>query len=453
MQDHHPTAATDLPVPAPALDNTGRLPPAASPSQRIDLRFVGSGSEYFRIWIVNLLLTAVTLGLYYPVAKLRRLRYFYGSTEVGGQPLSFHAQASGMLKGYLLVAALLGAYSLAGHLSPTAGLVAFVLLAAVWPALWHSSMRFRAANTGWRGLRLAFLGQRAGAYKALLPGYLLTFGIVALGLFDKPQAKGRAAELLGSGWFGLCSLGGWSGWGSLASFGGLGGLAARPEVAQPMPAAQKLVLVLLGLIVLALPWLYWLLRRYQQSHFALAAERTQFKVGLGAFYSVGWRIGLLSLLAWVLLAALFGVMLYFAAKSGALGDLKADEGVSFGMVWRILLGGLAAMAVYQVLVRPYVMSRMQNLVWNGTHSQHLRFESDLRLRPLMGLTLKNWLLMVLSLGLYFPFAAVALARMRLQAVTVLSSQNPDEFLADLSSQGHSAAGDAAGDLLGLDIGL
>jgi uncharacterized membrane protein YjgN (DUF898 family) len=441
MQDHHPTVPIDLPAPVAAPGDTGRLPSAASPTQRIDLRFVGSGSEYFRIWIVNLLLTAVTLGLYYPVAKLRRLRYFYSSTEVGGQPLSFHAQASGMLKGYLLVAALLGAYSLAGHLSPTAGVVAFVLLAAIWPALWHSSMRFRAANTGWRGLRFGFLGTRAGAYKALLPGYLLSFGIVALGLFDKPEAKGRAAELLGSGlhWLG--------------AMGGLGGLAARPEAAQPMPAAQKLVLLLLLLIILALPWLYWLLRRYQQSHFALAAERTQFNVGLGAFYSVGWRMGLLSLLAWVLLAALLGAMVYFAAKAGVAGDLKAGEGVSFGMVWRILLGSLAAMAVYQVLVRPYVMSRMQNLVWNGTHSQHLRFESDLRLRPLMGLTLKNWLLMLLSLGLYFPFAAVALARMRLHAVTVRSTQNPDEFLADLSTQRDGAAGDAAGDLLGLDIGL
>jgi uncharacterized membrane protein YjgN (DUF898 family) len=445
MQDPNPSTpgpshpdAIGVPTRGPAL------PTAAAPPQRIDLRFVGSGSEYFRIWIVNLLLTAVTLGLYYPVAKLRRLRYFYSSTEVGGQPLSFHAQASGMLKGYLLVAALLGAYSLAGHLSPIAGLVAFVLLAAIWPALWHSSMRFRAANTGWRGLRLAFLGSRAGAYKALLPGYVLSFGIVALGLFDKPAAKGRAAEMLGAGLHWLGSFGG---------LGGLGGLAARPEAAQPMPLAQKLVLLLLLVIILALPWLYWLLRRYQQSHFALAAERTQFNVGLGAFYSVGWRIGLLSLLAWVLLAALFGVMFYFAAKAGVTGELKAGEGVSFGMVWRILLGGLAAMAVYQVLVRPYVMSRMQNLVWNGTHSQHLRFESDLRLRPLMGLTLKNWLLMVLTLGLYFPFAAVALARMRLHAVTVLTTQNPDEFLAELSTQRDGAAGDAAGDLLGLDIGL
>lgn len=31
-----------------------------------DVAFTGSGSEYFRIWIVNILLTLVTFGLYTP---------------------------------------------------------------------------------------------------------------------------------------------------------------------------------------------------------------------------------------------------------------------------------------------------------------------------------------------------------------------------------------------------
>ncbi len=46
------------------------------------LRF--TGSEYFKIWIVNLALTLVTIGIYSPWAKVRRLRYFYGNTLVDG---------------------------------------------------------------------------------------------------------------------------------------------------------------------------------------------------------------------------------------------------------------------------------------------------------------------------------------------------------------------------------
>jgi hypothetical protein len=51
-------------------------------AHHVPIEFTGSGSEYFRIWIVNLLLTLVTFGIYYPWAKVRRLRYFYGNTLV-----------------------------------------------------------------------------------------------------------------------------------------------------------------------------------------------------------------------------------------------------------------------------------------------------------------------------------------------------------------------------------
>ena len=37
--------------------------------ENLSLVFTGSGSEYFRIWIVNLLLMFVTLGIYFPWAK------------------------------------------------------------------------------------------------------------------------------------------------------------------------------------------------------------------------------------------------------------------------------------------------------------------------------------------------------------------------------------------------
>ena len=112
----------------------GNLPSAApSVPRTLNIRFTGSGSEYFRIWVVNLLLILVTAGLYYPWAKVRRLRYFYGNTVVGAHPLDFHGDPKRMLRGFLLIALLLLIYSVAGKVSPTAGLVAFVILVVVWP--------------------------------------------------------------------------------------------------------------------------------------------------------------------------------------------------------------------------------------------------------------------------------------------------------------------------------
>ena len=103
-------------TPAPAFEPMDGL---TSPSRHtLPITFTGSGSEYFRIWIVNLLLTLVTLGLYYPWAKVRKLRYFYGNTLVGGHPLDFHGQPKRMLRGFLLVGVLVAIYSLAGKVSP-----------------------------------------------------------------------------------------------------------------------------------------------------------------------------------------------------------------------------------------------------------------------------------------------------------------------------------------------
>ncbi len=122
------------------------------------------GQRILRIWIVNLLLTIVTASLYWPFAKARRIRYFYANTLVDGHALTFHGDPWKMFRGHVLLLVLMGTYSAAGHFSPMAGLVAFVVMAAIWPALWRAGMQFRLGNTGWRGLRFGFTGTLKGAY-------------------------------------------------------------------------------------------------------------------------------------------------------------------------------------------------------------------------------------------------------------------------------------------------
>jgi uncharacterized membrane protein YjgN (DUF898 family) len=58
---------------------SGSESPSQASSARAaeQLHFTGRGGEYFGVWIVNLLLTIVTLGIYSPWAKVRRLQYFY----------------------------------------------------------------------------------------------------------------------------------------------------------------------------------------------------------------------------------------------------------------------------------------------------------------------------------------------------------------------------------------
>src|SRR4030095_5439253 len=79
------------------------------------LEFSGSGGEFFRVWIVNLLLSIVTLGFYTPLARRRTAQYFYGHTLVAGNPLEFTAQTRRMLVGFVLFALLYGALKLASN--------------------------------------------------------------------------------------------------------------------------------------------------------------------------------------------------------------------------------------------------------------------------------------------------------------------------------------------------
>ncbi len=378
-------------------------------AHKLAIEFTGSGSEYFRIWIVNLLLMFVTLGIYYPWAKVRRLRYFHANTLVGGQPLGFHAEPRKMLKGYLLVGVLFALYSVAGSFSAMAGFLAFVIVAAIWPALLKSSMQFRMANTSWRGLRFRFKGSVGGGYRAVVPlfvpGLVILAAVVAIDNPNKPPA-----------WY-LATLG---------------------------------IVVVVTLAVF--PWLLWNLKLYQHNHYALASLQTTFKATLGSFYKVFFQT--------------FGVMLFpigcviaIAAMAAvvSIGSFSSDVlrtgGMNRALVLIFVAASFAAVASTVVIARPYFTSRLQNLVWTRTGNASLRFVSDLRFGSLLWLTVKNWLLVVVSFGFYWPFAAVAVARMRLQAVTVKSRVDPDTLVSQMRFKDGEAAGDAAGDLFGLDIGL
>ncbi|MFT3953934.1 MAG: YjgN family protein [Piscinibacter sp.] len=383
----------------------------ASP-RRLPLRFTGSGSEYFRIWIVNLLLTLVTLGIYYPWAKVRRLRYFHGNTLVGEHPLGFHADPKKMLRGYVLVALLLTMYSLAGRYSPGAGFVALLVVAAVWPALLKSSMQFRLANTSWRGLRFRFRGSVGGAYAALLPFFVPVLILV-------------------------------------------GALLAVPDERQPPSWFGALMLVVfLGFFALA-PWCWWRLKKFQHDHYAYGREQTALTAGAGSFYGVFMKTSGVGLLASVLLGVLVAVLVGVAAVLGVGAGWNPGR-LGPGAILFFIVGVLVfalGLLVVQLVPRPYFTSRMQNLLWSGTASPAVGFESALRFWPLFGVTLKNWLLIVLTLGLYWPFAAVAVQRLRLEAVTVLLQVDPQTLEDDARAAEGEAAGDAAGDLFGLDIGL
>lgn len=132
--------------------------------------FTGSGWEYFKIWIVNLMLSIVTLGIYSAWAKVRRLQYFYRNTRLADASFDYHGQPKAILKGRLIAFALLIAYQAASSANPLLGMVFGLVLGLVMPWLLMRSLRFKLYNSSYRGLRFGFTGEKRGAYNAFL-GY------------------------------------------------------------------------------------------------------------------------------------------------------------------------------------------------------------------------------------------------------------------------------------------
>ena len=147
------------------------VPPPPQPPQTPEpqqAQFTGSGSEYFQIWIVNLLLTVITLGIYSAWAKVRRLQYFYRHTRLAGAGFDYHGRPIAILKGRIVAAILFGIYTAAGYFSPWHALAAAGAIALIMPWLLAKSFRFRCRNTSYRGMRFHFHGTTRESYWVFL---------------------------------------------------------------------------------------------------------------------------------------------------------------------------------------------------------------------------------------------------------------------------------------------
>jgi uncharacterized membrane protein YjgN (DUF898 family) len=99
-----------------------RIESTESVASLYSFEFTGTGREYFGIWIVNILLTIVTLGIYSAWAKVRSNRYFSGNTRVVGQSFTYLADPVRILKGRLVAVVALVVYFAAGRCDRRSGL-------------------------------------------------------------------------------------------------------------------------------------------------------------------------------------------------------------------------------------------------------------------------------------------------------------------------------------------
>jgi uncharacterized membrane protein YjgN (DUF898 family) len=302
--------------------NPGRseaLSPAKATVVRHPLSFTGNGSEYFRIWIVNLLLNLVTLGLYSPWAKVRREKYFHRNTLLDGCGFDFHGRPLAILKGRILAYIMLVSLTLVQSLEPNYYFIAVILVLPIVPWLLLRSFIFRARNTSHRGLRLEFGGT-----------YLESF-VTYIG-------------------FGLLSI---------------------------------------VTALIAFPLLCMRIKRFRFDNLSFGGFN--FETDLSG-----------KTIFWIFLSAL----LIFMGSLFALFLFLTLFNVSSITLVVLVVG----FAVISAVSAAYVQANLANHVWNSIRLGRHSFESTQTFGELSWIVIGNTVLTMLTLGLYWPWAKVRLAR-------------------------------------------
>ena len=334
---------------------------AAAPARPADeirvvpFTFSGDGFEFFRIWIVNILLSIVTLGIYSAWAKVRTQRYLHGNTRLDDASFEYLADPLRILKGRLVAFALLVVYVLADQFVPLLGAVLMLAFIAILPWVMVRGIAFRNHNSAWRGVRFGFDGQLGEAYKVFLLWPLL--GVLSLGLLF-PYALARQQRfIIGNS-------------------------------------------------------------RYGTTPFA-------FEATVRSFYMA--------------FLALLGVML---------GGLAATALIAMVLP---VAAPVATVAAYLFAFALFNV-KLANLTYNNTALGAHRMAADYRLGSYAALMLTNTLGIVLTLGLFYPWAKVRSARYAAEHIELVADSDLDEFAAAARDE-VSALGGEIGDLFDVDMGF
>jgi uncharacterized membrane protein YjgN (DUF898 family) len=164
------------------MAGAGAVPAAAATSTERVVRaeFTGSAAEYFRIWIVNLFFSLVTLGIYSAWAKVRKKRYFYGSTHVDGDSFDYFGSPKAVLKGRIVAVLLFVVYAFSTELYPQTRYAFWAAFLVSLPWLAVRALTFNARNSAYRGLRFNFTATPKEAVKYYVGMPLIvaiTFGL------------------------------------------------------------------------------------------------------------------------------------------------------------------------------------------------------------------------------------------------------------------------------------
>ena len=386
----------------------------ASQLQTRPFVFTGKAGEYFSIWIVNVALTILTLGIYSAWAKVRTNQYFYGNTCLDDVSFRYLADPKQILKGRIVAFVLFAAYYFSGMISPQASAIMFLVLMLLFPAFLVMSMAFRARNSAWRNVRFDFVKDFRKAYSIfIVPALLLGAIMVASIAFMPEQSAGMSEE----------------------------------EMKNLEPPWG----VMAGMLVffLLFPWFEYLVARFRVVHAKYGGEGFAFGARTWSYYGMYIMAIFIMLLLGVLV---FIVMAGVSAMLAVIGLSAAEDGVPSPLAPLIPFVMFLFFMPFYLWIFAYFQARRTNLIFNNMSISGHRLQSDLKVGALLALYLTNTFAILFSLGLLIPWAKIRTARYRASRTHLLAQGDLGEF-SSIQRERQSAMGEEIGEMLDMDLGF
>ena len=359
----------------------------------LEFEFHGKAGEYFRIWIVNVLLTILTLGIYSAWAKVRNKQYFYANTELDSSPFEYTASPIAILKGRLVVVAILVLYSVTVNFFPMLEALFIVLFLVFLPWLIMRSLMFNARYSSYRNLHFAFDKSLGNSVKTFIGFGLLT--ALTLGLLYPYYMHAIQSYRINHHSFGQ--------------------LYFRLRSSVKMFYKHYLVgvgIFLLGLLIIAF--------MFQGTFSSLQAVMTADQET-----DPGLSLSLAS--AFFIIAILYSIIyLYMYAY------IRANI---FNVVWTNTVLNKASGHTITTATVPLVA-----------------FNASLNTWKLFIIYLTNTFAIIFSIGLLIPWAKIRLARYRIQQLNV-SSIADLKTITSVEREKVGTIGSEMGDILDIDIGI
>lgn len=418
--------------------------------------FTGKAGEYFGIWIVNLLLSIVTLGIYSAWAKVRRKKYFYNNMLIDGVGFDYHASPIAILKGRIIAVVLFILYQVLAGFSPILAGVLLILFLAALPWIVVRGMTFNARNSSHRGLRFDFDGTYGQALVAFVIYPIIIFLTLGLALPFVMQRLNKFAF-------------------EHHKFG-LSRFQMNALVKDFYFVYLKLlgVLIAIGLIIsLAFTSMIGSMKNdnvsFKQPHQVqqLSASNSGFiKVAAAEEtysdeeYSTEDYLKDLSPEERAEVEAQMREYEAQMQSANTMEDTPSNNPMEkvFGpyaamMGPVFIIGMIVGVLLYVAIlftISAYVKSRISNLIWNNTSLEHLGFISNQRMRDLVWLYLSNTLLLIITLGLATPWVQIRMTRYRADHLSITGEADWDKFVGE-RKESSRAMGEEIAEMFDVDL--